>query len=111
MPSLLAAAWGGVFLPLPRSVREGERREKGPYFLPRNQRTIVTLTSISLNGVCAGAGYAQRVDLLRWSCIGCARSSKLVCNDRLARSRAISGGGASGALRSRASVIKARVKG
>src|SRR5215217_5916953 len=36
---------------------------RGPYFLPRNQRTIVTLTSFSLDGVCAGAGYAQRVDL------------------------------------------------
>ena len=34
-----------------------------PYFLLRNQRTIVTVTSFELNGVCAGAGYAQRVDL------------------------------------------------
>jgi Trypsin len=41
----------------------------GPYFLPRNQRTIVAVTSFGLNGVCAGVGYAQRVDLpvvLRW---------------------------------------------
>jgi hypothetical protein len=41
----------------------------GPYFLPSDQRTIVAVTSFGLNGVCAGAGYAQRVDLpvvLRW---------------------------------------------
>ena len=41
----------------------------GPYFLPGDQRTIVAVTSFGLNGVCAGAGYAQRVDLpvvLRW---------------------------------------------
>ena len=36
---------------------------RGPYFLPHNQRTIVTLTYCSRNGVCAGAGFAQRVDL------------------------------------------------
>jgi hypothetical protein len=43
--------------------------DSGPYFLLRNQRTIVTVTSFGLNGVCAGAGYAQRVDLpmvLHW---------------------------------------------
>jgi trypsin len=41
----------------------------GPYFLPRDQRTVVAVSSFGLNGVCAGAGYAQRVDLpvvLRW---------------------------------------------
>lgn len=40
----------------------------GPYFLP-NQRTIVAVTSFGLNPVCAGVGYAQRIDLpvvLRW---------------------------------------------
>jgi hypothetical protein len=42
---------------------------RGLYFPLRNQRTIVTVTSFGLNGVCAGAGYAQRVDLpmvLHW---------------------------------------------
>ena len=41
----------------------------GPYFLPRDQRTVVAVTSFGLNGVCAGASYGQRVDLpvvLRW---------------------------------------------
>ena len=34
----------------------------GPYFLD-DQRTIVAVTSFGLNPVCAGVGYAQRVDL------------------------------------------------
>jgi hypothetical protein len=34
----------------------------GPYFLP-NERTIVAITSFGLNGVCAGVGYGQRIDL------------------------------------------------
>jgi hypothetical protein len=41
----------------------------GPYFLPGDQRTVVAVTSFGLNDVCAGAAYAQRVDLpevLRW---------------------------------------------
>ena len=41
----------------------------GPYFLPSDQRTVVAVSSFGLNGVCAGVGYGQRVDLpvvLRW---------------------------------------------
>jgi hypothetical protein len=34
----------------------------GPYFL-NDQRTIVAVTSFGLNPVCAGVGYAQRIDL------------------------------------------------
>jgi hypothetical protein len=40
----------------------------GPYFLP-DQRTVVGVTSFGTNFVCAGVGYAQRMDLqavLRW---------------------------------------------
>jgi hypothetical protein len=41
----------------------------GPYFLPRDQRTVVALTSFEVGYDCSGASYAQRVDLpgvLRW---------------------------------------------
>ena len=40
----------------------------GPYFL-RDQRTVVGVTSFGTNFVCAGVGYAQRIDLpvvLNW---------------------------------------------
>ncbi len=40
----------------------------GPYFLP-DQRTVVGVTSFGTNFVCAGVGYAQRIDLpvvLNW---------------------------------------------